>query len=365
MERDGTDHPIRFAGGAMTTRPLRIWIDLENSPHVLFFEPVIAALRRRGHHVVVTGRHFCSTLPLARARGLSLRAIGRGYDRGRNGRVKHIFHVWRSLQLRQFARAHRFDVAASHGSRTQASAAASLHIPTWAAQDYEHAYLRDFRGVRCFMVPGVMPEGAFDPAGIPRTVIRHYDGLKEEVYLSSFQSAGDPRAVLGIPDDALLVVFRPMTEHAHYGSDRAYALERGLVERLLTQPKVRMLVLPRTPSQGRRLRRVLNGNGQVRIHAGPLDGPALIDAADLVISGGGTMVREAVTLGVPAISCFEGRLGAVDTFLAQQQRLTVVRRVEDAAALPDVTRQPRGPRRRNPAPLQQVVDAICAVGYGA
>lgn len=29
----------------------RIWIDLENAPHVLFFEPVIAALRERGHHV--------------------------------------------------------------------------------------------------------------------------------------------------------------------------------------------------------------------------------------------------------------------------------------------------------------------------
>ena len=48
-----------------------------------------------------------------------------------------------------------------------------------------------------------------------------------------------------------------------------------------------------------------------------LDGPSLIHESDLVVSGGGTMVREAAVLGVPAVSCFEGRLGAVDQYLAQ------------------------------------------------
>ena len=49
-------------------RPLRIWIDLDNTPHVLFFEPIVRELRDLGHRVVITGRRFKDTVPVARSR---------------------------------------------------------------------------------------------------------------------------------------------------------------------------------------------------------------------------------------------------------------------------------------------------------
>ena len=343
----------------MSSRRLSIWIDLENSPHVLFFEPVIDELRRRGHEIVVTARRFCNTLPLAQARGLNVHAVGRGHDTGRNGAIKRCFHVVRSLQLWRFARAQRFDVAVSHGSRTQASAAEKLGIPAWAAMDYEHAYLRDLGGVRCFMVPDIMPVEAFDRAGIPRAVIRRYDGIKEDVYLHGFRPAVDLRRMLRIGEDDLLVVFRPSSENAHYGTDAGRAVERHLLRRLAGQERVHIIVLPRTAQQRRRLRAVETGGGTLQISTGALDGPSLIHASDLVVSGGGTMAREAAVLGVPAVSCFTGRLGVVDQFLARQQRIRLIRKVEDVERVGTLVRNLTRTPRSNGAPLQQVVEAIC------
>jgi uncharacterized protein len=51
----------------------------------------------------------------------------------------------------------------------------------------------------------------------------------------------------------------------------------------------------------------------------------LIALSDLVISAGGTMNREAVALGVPVYTTFEGRLGAVDERLIAEGRLRKLR----------------------------------------
>lgn len=339
---------------------LRIWIDLENTPHVLFFEPVIAALRRRGHEVVVSARRFSGTLALARGRGIPVKVIGTGHDGGRSQALKRGLYLLRVRQLTRFARTQRFDVAASHVSRAQATAAGALGIPAWASVDYEHAYLADLRSVRCFMIPEVVPIAALAPSGIPGPVIRQYSGLKEDVYLSAFRPEADVRRALRIADDERLVVFRPSAEHAHYGNDQGRVVDRQVLRHLASQEHVRIIVLPRTPRQRREWRALANGNGHVRIAPGALHGPSLIHAADLVVSGGGTMVREAAVLGVPAISCFTGPLGAVDASLAREQRIRLIRRVEDVAQVGAVVRNRRVRARSNGAPLRQIVDAICA-----
>ena len=137
------------------SRRLRIWIDLSNTPHVLFFEPVIRALERRGHSVVLTARRFANTLELVRARGVQAQHIGAGHDASRNELLKQVRHYTRTAQLMAFAR-QRFDVAASHVSYTQAAAARRLGIPTFGAIDYEHRGLAAFRDARCLMVPSVI-----------------------------------------------------------------------------------------------------------------------------------------------------------------------------------------------------------------
>jgi uncharacterized protein len=80
---------------------------------------------------------------------------------------------------------------------------------------------------------------------------------------------------------------------------------------------VQAVVLPRTHTQRQEL--LADGGFVVPSHA--IDAQSLIAFADLVISAGGTMNREAVALGTPVWTTFEGRLGAVDEQLIAQGRL--------------------------------------------
>jgi predicted glycosyltransferase len=65
-----------------------------------------------------------------------------------------------------------------------------------------------------------------------------------------------------------------------------------------------------------------------------VDGLNLIWHADLVVSGGGTMNREAAALRVPVYSIFRGKIGAVDHQLQKEGRLILVETVEDVDRIP-------------------------------
>jgi predicted glycosyltransferase len=339
-------------------RRLRIWIDISNTPHVLFFEPIVRELERRGHAVVLTSRRFANTQDLLRARGIRARRIGSGHDASRNELRKQISHHLRSVRLAAFARA-GFDVAVSHLSFTQAAAARRLGIPIFGAIDYEYRDLMVFRHADCLMVPAVIPTGAFGRWGIPERAVRPYDGLKEHVYLDGFEPLPDVRARLGIDARQLLVTFRPIADHATYSDDSGDGLQRRLLEALATEPGVCVLVLPRTARQRRELEDVARRLPAVRLVRQAIDGPSLMCASDLVVCGGGTMLREAAVLGVPAVSIFAGPLGAVDRWLASEGRVTLVRSDDDLRRI-RVERRP--PRVRPPAGngvLSQIVQGIC------
>lgn len=309
---------------------MRIWIDLANTPHVLFFEPLIPALERRGHAVTVTLRHFAGTVPLAAARGLAAEPIGSGHDASRDEGRKQVEHQRREEQLVAYGRG-RFDLVVNHGSYSQITAARRLGIPVVGALDYEHQGLGAFHDARRLMVPSVIPAAALAPWGIPARIVRHYEGLKEHVYLAGFRPCADVRARLEIGADQRLVVMRPIAHHAVYTDDSGDALQRRLVEQLAIQSGLCLLVLPRTPAQGDEYEALARRLPAIRVLRQVVDGPSLICAADLVVCGGGTMLREAAVLGVPALSIFSGRLGAVDHWLASEGRVALVRSDEDVA----------------------------------
>ncbi len=80
-----------------------------------------------------------------------------------------------------------------------------------------------------------------------------------------------------------------------------------------------------------------------------VDAQSLVALADLVVSAGGTMNREAVALGTPVWTTFEGRLGAVDERLIAEGRLRRLARAEDVAVVKRGAGDPRPERvRRDP-----------------
>jgi uncharacterized protein len=312
---------------------MRVWIDLTNSPHVLVMRPLIACLREEGHEVSVTARDFAQTIALCERFGIEHTRIGR--HRGERLVAKAAGLASRSAALARWARSvsraggARFDIALGHGSNDVSVAAALLRVPSATMFDYEWATVQhnvNCRLARAVVVPDVIPPERLERYGA-RGKLRRFEGLKEEYYLADFEPDAEVLGALGLDPARPIVVVRTPPEvslYHRFGSER---FERVL-ERLsaVAADGVQAVVLPRVDSQRERLKRM----GGLLVPDGAIDAQSLIAHADLVISAGGTMNREAVALGVPVYSTFEGRLGAVDEQLISDGRL---RRLEDPAEI--------------------------------
>ena len=300
---------------------MRVWVDLTNSPHVLVMRPLIEAMRADGHEVEVTARDFAQTLELCERFGIDHTAVGR--HRGGRMASKAVGLASRSGALLRWARGRRFDVAMGHGSNDVSVAAALLRIPSATAFDYEFAAQQhhvNCRLCRVVMVPEAIPPERLAPYGAKPGKLRRYEGLKEEYYLADFEPDEAVLAELGLDRDRPLVVVRTPPDVSLY-----HRFENPLFPRVLERlaaSGAQAVVLPRTPQQREEVRRL----GAFVVPDRAVDAQSLVAFADLVISAGGTMNREAVALGTPVFTTFEGRVGAVDEALLRDGRL---RRLSD------------------------------------
>jgi uncharacterized protein len=340
---------------------VRVWIDLTNSPHVLVMRPVIERLRREGHDVSVTARDFAQTLQLCERFGIEHTAIGR--HRGGRLAAKAAGLASRTAALVRWARgAGPFDLALGHGSNDVTVAAALLRIPSSTMFDYEWATVQ--HNVNCRLAAAVVVPEAIPPQRLRRygagRKLRRFEGLKEEYYLADFEPDPGVPAALGIDASRPLVVVRTPPELALYhrfSSDVFSAVLERLAE-AARHEGVQVVVLPRVEAQ----RAALAGTPGFVVPDGAVDAQSLIAAAALVISAGGTMNREAVALGTPVYTTFQGRLGGVDERLIAEGRL---RPLEQAARLeipaaPAAGRRP--PLRRDPGVLVELLLSPLADG---
>jgi predicted glycosyltransferase len=300
---------------------VRVWVDLTNSPHVLVLRPVIAELQRRGHEVEVTARDFAQTLELCRRFGIAHTAIGHHRGAGLADKARGL--LARSAALTRWARGRGFDLALGHGSNDVNVAAALLRIPATTTFDYEWARVQhtiNCRLARAVVVPDVIPPERLYAYGA-RGKLHTYPGLKEEYYLADFEPDPGVLTELALDAQAPIAVVRtpPAVSLYHRFENDLF----GSVLKMLHGEQV--VVLPRTPEQRRQLR--VSGGFIVPEHA--IDAQSLIAYADLVVSAGGTMNREAVALGTPVFTVFEGRLGAVDAELIGSGRLRRLERAEE------------------------------------
>jgi predicted glycosyltransferase len=294
---------------------MRVWVDLTNSPHVLVMRPLIEVMRADGHEVEVTARDFAQTLELCERFGIEHTAVG--HHRGGRLASKGLGLASRSAALVRWARGRRFDVAMGHGSNDVTVAAWLLRIPSATAFDYEWATAQhqvNCRLARAVVVPDAIPPQRLERYGAAGK-IHAYPGLKEEYYLADFEPDRRVLDELGLDQTQPLVVVRTPPEVSLY-----HRFENPLFARVLDRLRgSQTVVLPRTPAQRAELDGFI-----VPEHA--VDAQSLVAYADLVISAGGTMNREAVALGTPVFTTFEGKLGAVDEALLREGRM---RKLED------------------------------------
>ncbi len=322
---------------------MRVWVDLTNSPHVLVLRPIVAALRAQGHDVQITARDFAQTIGLLERFEIEHTEVGR--HRGGRLAAKGIGLLSRSAALARWARGRRFDLALGHGSNDVTIAARLLRIPCSTMFDYEWATVQ--HTVNCRLAQTVVVPDAIAPARLARYgatgKIAAYEGLKEEYYLADFEPDTAVLDELGLdPAEPIAVVRTPPAVSLYHRFENDVL--GAMLERLRGSQTV---VLPRTPQQ----RAELRGSGFV-VPEQAIDAQSLIAYADLVVSAGGTMNREAVALGTPVWTTFQGRLGAVDERLIAEGRLRMLQHAEDVTlAKRDVFARDAERIRRDPALL--------------
>jgi hypothetical protein len=356
---------------ANSTKPVgvegKIWIDLDNSPHVPLFKPIIEELVSRGYAVVLTGRNCFQVPELVEQCNLQCTFIGRHY--GKNKALKVVGMCLRALQMRDFAKREKPTLALSHGSRSQLLVASMLGIPSVLMFDYE--YTQGIPGIRQTMV--IVPELLADwvrqktsSQGLQADRVRFYPGIKEDVYVPQFHPEPQLLQDLGIRPRCLVVTIRPPATEAHYHNPESERLFEATMAYMSSQDEVQIILLPRTPKQAKQItarwapwirdRRII-----IPEHA--VNGLNLIWLSDLVISGGGTMNREAAALGVPVYSIFRGTIGAVDAYLSREGRLTLLESEDDVRKKVKLVRRDKSgsPKHVNGLVLTKIVDQVIAL----
>ena len=298
---------------------MRIWVDVTNSPHVLVFRPLIRILRERGHEVDVTAREYAQTLELLALHGIETTVVGRHGGASALGKAR--VEVDRLRALHRFARGRGYDVALAHGSHDLTLTARRLKISSATTFDYEFAWLQHQLGCRAatrVVVPDAIPPERLRRYGVGPRKLRRYPGLKEDYYLADLEPYAAVLDELGVDRARVVAVLRPPPDVSLYHR-HANPLFPETLRILGAREDVHVVVLPRVEGQRDFVRRLALPSVIVPERA--VDAQSLIAFADLVVSAGGTMNREAVSLGVPVYTVFGGRLGAVDEQLIREGRL--------------------------------------------
>lgn len=328
---------------------MKIWIDLDNTPHVPFFKPIIRELEQRGHSVALTARDAFQVCELAAKMGLSPKKVGRHYGKNRFMKVWGL--GWRSLQLLPTVLKHRPDLALSHGSRSQILLCNLLRIPTVMVMDYEFAETPWLLQPKWEVVPSVLLDANLQCKNRER--VRTYDGIKEDVYAPDFKPDPSLGRQLGLDESLIVVTVRPPANEAHYHNPESETFFVEFMHRLVSTPEAKAVLLPRNKSQEAQIRKDFPqwfADSRVVVPKEAVDGLNLLWHSDLVVSGGGTMNREAAALGVPVYSIFRGKIGVLDRQLQKEGRMVLIEKIEDVRQKILLQRRKKNHTQTNGAP---------------
>ena len=269
----------------------------------------------------ITARDFAQTLGLLERFGIDHTVVGR--HRGGRLAAKGVGLLSRSTALARWARGRGFDLAFGHGSNDVTVAARLLRIPCSTMFDYEWATVQ--HTVNCRLARTVVV-----PEAIPPERLARYGATRQDRRVSGPQGGVLPRGLRARPGGPRRAGPRSLeADRGHPDAAGGVAVPPLRERRARRRARARLegeqtVVLPRTPQQ----RAELAGRDFI-VPEHAIDAQSLIAYADLVVSAGGTMNREAVALGTPVWTTFQGRLGAVDEQLIADGRMKVLERSDD------------------------------------
>lgn len=309
---------------------LKIWVDLATAPQVLFMQPLITEMKRRGNEVFITSRNFSETVGLADRCGLDHVPVGSHGGKTMLGKITA--NIQRAIRLARLVWPQHVSLAVGHGSIGQAIGATWLRIPIIAMGDYEGQPYNQFywRIAKRLIVPEVCSKANLRKYGASEAKIASYPGIKEQVYLAAFNPDPTFREKLGISAESIVATMRPPSEVSAYHRFKNTVFDET-IRYVAGCARTVVALLPRDAEQ--RAAYADLGLSNILIPREVLDGPQLVYCSDLVVGAGGTMNREATVLGTPVYSQFQGLSGSVDKYLIKQGKMV---RVVDPDDIPKI-----------------------------
>lgn len=299
-----------------------IWFDLDNSPHVPIFRPILKELRSRGIDFVVTARDYAQTKSLLEMWNIEHSMIGVHGGKSKIGKITNL--IGRTNQLIKFIKGKKVIAAFSHGSRTQVMAARRLGIPSYVMLDYEYTekYIFNLFGTK-LLIPDLIPDARLKEAGFNLSKVIRYPEYKENIYLQDFVPEKNFRESIRVSEDKVLIVVRPPALLGNYHNKESENLFTEAIRYFVSNRDTHIIIISRTKEDAN-LVRDFSEAGNISLPEKPVDGLQLLYSADITLSGGGTMNRESALLGTPTYSIFKGRKPYLDEHLQALGRLRFI-----------------------------------------
>lgn len=306
----------------------KIWIDIENTPHVIIFAPIIKDLESSGYEVLVTAREYGGIVTLLEMNKIKYTLIGKEY--GASSLQKNIGVIRRILQLYFFVRNKNINASASHGSRSHIGASWLSGIPSLTSYDYEHASKFMVHEMTTKIIVPKILETYIRTNVKQINKVSYYNGFKEEIYLKGLKTDKDEVIkALNLDSSKVIILVRPPAMNSHYYTQKSAELLNYLLDRLADIKNAHIIFSPRTKDQYDLLLKMTENIVSKTILEKEVNGINLILCCDMIFSGGGTMNRESALLGVPVFSVFGGEIGAIDLELEKRGKLKFINNKSD------------------------------------
>lgn len=295
---------------------MKIWIDFINSPQVRFFEPLIKALTKDGHQVILTCRDSGNTVNLIEQAKWPFKIIGNNVKKGTLKKL--VAFPRRIFLLYKFLRNKKVDLAISQSSFYLPLTSKLLGIPSIYTNDNEHALgnIPAFLFANKIFIPENLPVSKVVKRGARKSKVSNYPGIKEGIYLwEEAQSIVCERKNSGKAINKIYV--RPEPYTAQYYSGKINFLDHVLIA---LKEHYSVIVLCReTVQMDHYNKEKFNG---IVVPSTTIPFNEIVRDCMLFIGAGGSMTREMALIGVPTISVYQGELLEVDKILIKENLLT-------------------------------------------
>lgn len=290
----------------------KIWFDITNTPHVHFLLGVKDILDDIDQYsYTYTSREFSETNKLLHQKiGDNFTSIGKHYGKKNINKVRGL--ISRFLDVSKSVG--EYDISISNGSENAIWLSFLKRKKSIAFGDNDTARQWTYgRFVSFAFFPNAIPKSVLTKQGIPDRKLYLYDGYKEDIYLSGFKP--DQNFLSKLPFQEYVIV-RPENLMANYiRNNEVRSIVPDLLK-MLSGSGVNILYLPRYKVDFE----YAKGIKGIYIPDEPINGLDACFYANAVLTGAGTLAREAACMSVPAYSFYAGKqLLAVDQQMIKKE----------------------------------------------